>query len=136
MSDAGDLPAGLLESHRAWIAAVDGTDLAGYAEIVCEDVVWLPPGREPVRGRGAFRDWLAPFFEAYAYEFALDGVRFRVAGDRAVEKGAFRSLMTSRETGEEAEHAGRFIALWRRDDDGIWRIERYLDDTEPMTRRS
>ena len=131
MTRPGDLPNGLADSRREWIAAVDGTDLDAYADLVCEDVVWMPPGGEPVHGRDAFREWCAPFFEAYAYEFEVDDATVRAAGGRAVETGTFRSRMTSRSAGETMEHVGRFVILWRRDEDGTWRIERYADLTPP-----
>lgn len=130
MTRPDDLPDGLAGSHRAWIDAVSGTDLDAYAEVVCEDLVWWPPGQDPVEGRAAFRDWLAPFFERFAYEFSVEDPVFRVAEGRAVEKAGFRSRMTPRAGGDAMVHAGRFIALWRRDEDGRWRIERYVDDTE------
>lgn len=123
------LPEGLVESHRAWIRAVNDTDLDGYADLVCEDVMWLPPGGDPVEGRAAFRRWLAPFFEAYDYDFTIDDAAISVTGGYAVEKGRFRSVMTPRSGGGATEHGGRFIALWREDADGRWRIDRYVDDT-------
>lgn len=123
------LPPDLTRSHRAWVEAVNGTDLEAYADVVCRDLVWLPPGQDAIEGRAAFRRWLAPFFEQYDYEFSVTGTAFRVAGTWAVEKGRFRSVMTSVDGGATMEHSGRFLALWRRDDDGVWRIERYVDDS-------
>ena len=129
MSFAADVPDGLAASHDAWIKAVEATDVDAYAALVCEDVVWLPPGDTSVVGREAFRDWLAPFFGGYRYDFAVHDVQFRVADDWALERGRFLSRMTPRSGGEPVEHGGRFILLWRRDEDGTWRIERYVDDT-------
>lgn len=123
------LPGRLVESRQAWIEAVNRTDLDAYADIVCDDVVWIPPGQDAVQGRAAFRDWLAPFFEVYTYAFDVEDAEVNVAGDWAVETGEFHSRMTSRESGETMEHAGRFVLLWRREDDGRWRIERYVDVT-------
>lgn len=136
MTEADDLPAGLARRHRSWIEAVNETDLGAYAEAVCEDLVWWPPGQPPVEGRAAFRDWLAPFVDRYAYEFSVEDPVFRVSGRWAVEKARFRSRMTPEAGGDAMEHAGRFIALWRRDEDDRWRIERYVDDTvTPDARR-
>lgn len=100
------LPDRLVESRQAWIEAVNRTDLDAYADVVCDDVVWIPPGQQAVQGRTAFRDWLAPYFEAYAYAFDVDDAEVRVAGAWAVETGEFRSRMTSRATGETLEDRG------------------------------
>lgn len=129
MTTVAELPDALAESHRAWIEAVDRTDLEAYAELVCEDVVWLPPGEEAVEGREAFREWLAPFFEEWRYDFSVEDARFRVAGGRAMEKGRFVSRMAARVGPKEVEHVGHYVVLWRRDEDDTWRIERYADDS-------
>jgi uncharacterized protein (TIGR02246 family) len=115
------------QRHRAWIAAVTSGDVDAYANLVTEDVVWMPPhGPAVVVGRAAFRSWLRPFFEEYAYEFSLDGLKSRGSERWIAETGTFRSRMTPASGGAPAEHGGRYLALWRRDDD-VWRIERYVD---------
>ena len=131
-----EFPPELARSHRAWTDAVNDTDLDAYAEMVCEDVVWLPPGQEALRGRDAFRRWLKPFFEQYDYEFAIDDSAIRMAGRWAFEKARFRSVMTPSAEGDEMEHVGRFIVLWREDEDGTWRLERYVDDSLPPAEQS
>ena len=124
-----NLPERLAASHRAWLRAVNGNDLAGYLGVVAENVVWIPPGGDAVEGRADFRRWLIPFFEQYDYEFSVTDVSFHIAGPWAVQRGLFRSRMTSRTGGLPMEHSGRFLILWRQDDDSEWRIDRYLDET-------
>lgn len=126
---ASQLPDALASSHAAWLEAVGRTDVDAYAALVSEDVVWLPPGGETVEGREAFREWLAPFFEAWDYDFSVVDPRFRVVGGWALETGRFVSRMSERAGSGEVEHVGHFVVLWRRDEDGVWRIERYVDDT-------
>lgn len=131
-----ECPPELAGSHRAWMDAVNDTDLDAYAEMVSEDVVWLPPGQEALEGRDAFRRWLAPFFEQYGYEFTIGDAAIRVAGRWAVEKARFRSVMTPSTGGDHMEHVGRCIVLWREDEDGSWRIDRYVDDSLPPAGQS
>jgi len=129
MQLATDVPERLANSHSAWLQAVNGSDLAGYAEVVAENVVWIPPGQDAVEGRANFRRWLTPFFEEYDYEFAITDFSFRMAGRWAAERGRFHSRLTPRDGGQAMEHSGRFLVLWRQDDDSEWRIDRYLDQT-------
>lgn len=127
MTSSGGSPE--LEAARArWVAAVNARDLEAYCDIVTEDVVWLPPAGDVVRGRSGFREWLAPFFDRFEYAFRLLDPRAREAGGWAVEAGGFRSRLRP-PGGDWSEHAGSYTLLWRRDGDGPWRIERYVDDT-------
>jgi ketosteroid isomerase-like protein len=97
--------------------------------LLTEDAVWFPPGSDPIVGRKAFREWLSPFFNKFLYEFDISNKRITTSGGRAVERAGFTSKMTPKEGGEPMRHSGTFIALWHRDESGIWRIERYIDDT-------
>lgn len=116
----------LNQRHRDWIAAVNATDIAGYAQLVTEDVVWLPPHGGAIAGRTQFRSWLEPFFGSYAYEFSLDDIRARETDGWIAETAAFSSRMTPLAGGAAASHDGRCFVLWRREAD-VWRIERYVD---------
>lgn len=108
---------------------VNARDVDGYVELLTEDVVWLPPGQPALSGRRAFETWVRPFFERFSYAFTLTEPDVRLAGDWAVERGAFTSTMKSLDGGEPQQHAGRYMVLWRRVAEGEWRIERYIDET-------
>lgn len=112
-----------------WIAAVNARHLERYAAVFAEDGVWIPPGQPAVRGRAAFREWVRPFFERYAYDFSIAEAVVRVAGEWAVERGTFSSTLTEG-TGRPVTHGGAYVLLWRRDADGQWRIDRYADVTD------
>lgn len=114
------------QRHQDWIAIVNATDITGYAQMVTEDIVWLPPHGGAVVGRAAFRAWLEPFFGSFAYEFSLERIRARETEHWIAETGEFTSRMTPTGGGAAAAHSGRYFALWRRDA-GMWRIERYVD---------
>ena len=115
------------ERHRVWLDAVNGADIEAYARMMTEDLIWLPPDGEPIIGRAAFRNWLRPFFEAYAYEFALEDVQACETDGWIAETGAFITRMTPRAGGTGATHGGRYFALWRPGTGGEWQIERYVD---------
>jgi uncharacterized protein (TIGR02246 family) len=118
-----------MKRHEQWRAAVNARDLDAYAELVAEDVVWIPPAGEALVGREAFRRWLAPFFGAYAYEYSVSNIRWLPAGDWVAESSRFASRMTPAGGGSTMSHVGAYMALWKRDADGVWRIDRYVDQT-------
>ena len=113
--------------RREWVHVVNSGDVDRYTKLLTRDAVWIPPGQPAVEGRKAIRDWLAPLFEEYSYDFALKGSRVQVAGDWAVERGAFRSSLQRRRGGAAEQHTGTYIVLWRQSENGAWRIERYID---------
>jgi uncharacterized protein (TIGR02246 family) len=114
------------ERRREWIAAVNAGSLEGYADLVAEDVVWLPPSGAALTSRQAFREWLEPFFRHYDYEFSVEPLEVRAFHGWCAEVGRFRSVLASGSS-ESQEHKGQYFVLWRLDADGSWRIERYVD---------
>jgi len=116
-------------TRREWVDVVNAGDIDRYAQMLTRDAVWIPPGQPAVEGREAIRDWLAPLFEKYVYRFALRGSRVQLAGDWAVERGAFASKLTRKSGGDPQKHRGTYIVLWRQNESGQWRIERYIDDS-------
>ena len=114
------------DRRREWIAVVNNGSLDDYADLVAEDVVWLPPAGPALTSRRAFREWLEPFFTRYDYEFSVEPSEVRVFESWCAEVGRFRSVLSTG-GGDPQEHAGNYFVLWRLDADGTWRIERYVD---------
>lgn len=127
MTTVADALAALARRRQDWVEAVASGDLERYAELVAEDLVWIPPAGRPLEGRAAFRRWLAPFFARYAYDFDVEPIQLRAADGWCAELGRFRSIVSVRGSDERREHTGRYLVLWRREGDGTWRIERYVD---------
>lgn len=115
--------------RREWVEAVNARDLEAYADLVTEDLVWLPPMGEPIESREAFRAWLQPFFESWEYDFSVEARRIQAFDGWCVERGRFLSRLTPAGGGEAREHGGEYLIFWRLDGDGAWRIERYADVT-------
>lgn len=107
---------------------VNDRDVDGYRDLVTEDLVWIPPAGPPIVGRAAFGEWLRPFFGSFEYEFTTETIHAIETAERACERARFRSRMRPARGGSTQEHGGTCIVFWRRDADGVWRIERYVDE--------
>lgn len=127
---------GVAERRREWMAVVNEGALEGYADLVADDVVWLPPTGAPLTSRQAFRAWLEPFFTRYDYEFWVEPLEVRPFDGWCAEVGRFRSVLSTDPGHEPQEHTGQYFVLWRLDADGLWRIERYVDGIGREDRRA
>ena len=115
------------DRHRDWKDAVNARDIERYAELVAEDVVWIPPHGDAIVGRAAFRAWLGPFFSAYHYDYSSSNHRLISAGDWIAESADFESRMEPVSGGPPMSHRGSYVVIWKRQADGAWRIDRYVD---------
>lgn len=120
--------------RQAWLDAVNKNDLKGMEAIFTEDAVWIPFGMPALNGKDAISDWMKPFFETYDYEFSINDMTIKGAGNWAVEHASFTSKLRPKEEGGErgvsSSHDGKYIIIWRWEKDNKWRIERYLDDSD------
>ena len=120
----------LADRRLQWMAVVVAGDADGYADLVTEGVVWVPPHGEVILGRPAFRAWVRPFFRDFTYEFTVRPSDVVVLEDWAVERGEFVSRLSSLDGGRRRiAHSGDYVVVWARCADHVWRIDRYFDVT-------
>ena len=120
------------KQREEWLDAVNKNDIERVQDLLTDDAVWIPPGMPALHGKSAISDWIHPFFEAYNYEFKLDKLDVRGAGDWVVEHASFTSRLSPKEGGDGTEHKGKYIMIWRWEKDNKWRIERYLDTSDAL----
>jgi uncharacterized protein (TIGR02246 family) len=91
-----------------------------------QDGELLEPGMAPLHGRDAIRAFLAPLVAAFEVQSATstsDSVE--IYGDAAYQWGTY--TQHAGERGKPgAGYTGRYVASWRREADGHWRIARFL----------
>lgn len=122
-------PDDLAVRRAQWLAVVNAGNLDAYAALLANDVVWIPPGAPALDGREQVRAWLAPLFDEFEYHLEVDDIEVRIAGEWAVERGAFSSRLRPRKGGEWRTHRGLYFLLWKQQD-GEWYIGRYVDVTD------
>lgn len=119
---AQQMDAGLDLVYERFVAAYAAADPDSVATLYTEDALYLPPQGDVIRGRAAIREVFAEFLGRYepgrgpALDFEI--LERNMAGGLATDVGYFRLAGP----GEPPRRAGKFVVVWKRGEDGAWRI--------------
>lgn len=102
----------------ALVRALQADDAELAASLYAPDARLLPPGAPVITGTAEVLDFFRQRVAAGAHEAVLETVRQWQDGDIAVEEGRYGRLV-----GEELVDTGKYLVVFRRQDDGTWRYE-------------
>lgn len=112
----------LADVRDSYVAAANSGDIDRWLATLTDDVVMMPPDAPAVAGREATRTWIAEnFFDPFDMDL---GVRFddgEVHGSTAWTRGSFTLALTPRDGGDTMNVNGKFVNVFRQDDDGAWK---------------
>ena len=111
-----------IEDHIRAAYAIGDAD--GVAAQYTEDAILMNPSRPAVVGRKAIADNFRPFFAAFRGELAQEIEEIEVFGDQAYMRGRIRIQITAKKGSAKGQFQGKYIAIARRDTDGVWRFAR------------
>jgi uncharacterized protein (TIGR02246 family) len=107
------------DADQSWVTAFNARDADAMAQLVTEDVVLMPPGSGPVRGReAAASSWRAAASKANR-RLAAKTEEVVIAGDFAWALGGFTRALPDGTIVDQ----GKFLKIWKRVD-GRWKIHR------------
>src|SRR5271168_5290623 len=106
-----------------WCEASASGDLTAQLNLITPDVVFLTPGRPPMR-RDEFAAQFRAVIETVTIECRSNVQEITVSGDLAVCWNLLEVSFTPIEGGETRKHAGNVLTAFRRGSDGQWRIWR------------
>jgi len=125
-------------ANAAWVPAMQRQDVAAIVEPYADDAIFVTATGESVKGRAAIgqlmRDRFAKTGRLVAGTIAQDGLV--KVGDLIYEWGHAEMRLAPPAGGAEVSAAGRYLTVWRRDADGVWRIARNLSLPGPAPIRS
>jgi len=113
------------KGHDAFMAGLQSGDCNSLIPQATEDVVLDPPNMASAVGVQGFRGWCEPVFTQMKTKAV--GVSDRdvvLAGDWAIEHGNFDWTVVPVAGGAEVRDQGKFVAIWRRQADGSWKLAR------------
>ena len=127
--DSAAIRRAIEQAHAAFAAAEVRKDVDAMLQAWSDDIVLMPPGREPLHGRESVADYLSPLPTSRHRVLSerFETVDLRIAGDSAYEVGHV--------TGEEqapgapvSRYRTKYLSVWKRQPDGSWRICRDMWD--------
>jgi ketosteroid isomerase-like protein len=105
------------------IAGINGHDAAKATAHEAEDTVSMESGRPPVVGEKVYEQGLAMVFKRepdWRLRLVEESVDVAKAGDMAIYRSTYDE--DSARDGVPYTHRGNFVAGFKRDPDGMWRI--------------
>lgn len=119
--------------EQQWSAAFLAADAAAIGNLYTEDAASIQPAGDWNRGRAAIAAQMQSQFDSTTFTAREDITEEVIpAGpDYVFEVGQYRATGTAKVGGKEVSNAGRYVVLWRKDADGVWRIHRDLGADAP-----
>lgn len=115
--------AALRAAIEEWAAAARGKDAAKFVSFYAEDAVVMMEDSPDVSGLAGIREAIVGMMQdpAFALSFEPANVVVARSGDVAYETGPY-SLTTTGPDKKPATESGHYVAVWRRQADGTWKV--------------
>jgi uncharacterized protein (TIGR02246 family) len=125
------------EPYQRFAAAYASLDADRVSRVYAEDALMLPSSGDLKRGRAVIRDHYAKGFASdrdrgHTRQITFELVARDTAGNLRNDVGYY-TIVTRETSGHEERFRGKFLKVWRREADGVWRIR--MESYSPATSR-
>jgi uncharacterized protein (TIGR02246 family) len=131
--DVGALKDAIQAREREWSAAYLTGNGTTVAALYTEDAASIPPDGDWHRGRAAIAQDLQADLDSITFttrEDITDEV-IPAGPDHVFEVGHYTASGTYKVGGKPRTMSGRYVVLWRKDTDGVWRLHRDMGSEAP-----
>lgn len=113
----------LREVDLQWSRAWEAKDLERVLSTFTGDAVMLAATRAGIRGKKAIRELLAQAFALPGLTSTIEVIQAEVAvgGDLGYTLGTYETAVSDPE-GQPRSHRGKYVAIWKKQADGAWRV--------------
>jgi uncharacterized protein (TIGR02246 family) len=106
---------------EAWLRASKTNDTEALSRLMAEDVVFLVPGQEPMRGRSAFLAAARSPNRKFRFVEGTPKIQeIHIAGNFAICWNHLDVTLASQPDGKLHRHAGHILSVFRKEPDGSW----------------
>jgi uncharacterized protein (TIGR02246 family) len=118
------------EIRAAWQGFADAWragDPKGAAAWYTADAINMPPGAPEMRGRQQIEEQFGEALASFEVEeFSNHTLECEEHGEVAYELGHFTQSVRFRTGGERHTERARYVAIWKKESDGVWRFHRFM----------
>lgn len=112
--------------NEAIVKAYATGDMETLADAFMEEAWQMPPNAPALVGREAIVAFWREALKGGDWSFELDTAEVEISGDMAVERGTYGLSFQVGPNAPEGmgsfQDRGNYVVVWRRNDDGEWRI--------------
>ncbi len=124
--------ADIAQAIRSWAEVWKSGDATAAAAGFTVDAINMRPGAANDNGRTAVEGMARDFLSTVTInEVTFTTQELDIYGDIAYELGTFVQRYT--DGGAEVTQRSRYMAVWRREDDGTWKYHRFLFNNLPSS---
>lgn len=119
---ADEVRAAIDAANAKMAADYAASDTKALASAYTEDAVMLPPDATRVVGHSAIETFWKGWIDAGMTNLTLKSTDVDSSGDLAYEIGEF-TLQVPIEGGKPTTATGKYLVVWKRGGDGVWRLK-------------
>ena len=109
-------------------------DYAHMASFFAENATYMHSGRETIEGRHDIERYWKSAHEHGVIDFRVVVDKVETLGSLAYEIGHATALIRNESDAQETTDSVRYLVLWKRSEDGVWRI--LVDISNKMIQKS
>jgi uncharacterized protein (TIGR02246 family) len=131
-NDEAKIKSAVENRYQDWLAAENKKDASAVTELYDENAVLMPKSEEPVLGKTAIGEYYKKLFanpNFVPFTLTLNFNSFHVVGDVAIATALFEGDVTRNE--KQIHFRGKNLIVWKKQNDGVWKIFRYMYDEIP-----
>jgi uncharacterized protein (TIGR02246 family) len=131
-NEVAKIKAAVENRYQEWLAAENKKDPTAITNLYDENAVLMPKAEEFVLGKAAIGEYyqkLAANPNFVPFTLKLDWNSFHAVGDIAIATALFEGDATR--NGKQIHFRGKNLLVWKKQNDGSWKIFRYMYDEIP-----
>ncbi len=114
-----------------WNNGLDSGDIEAMVSVCHADTVTVNENQPVTVGTQAIRDKYNPRIAAAEITSGYEIETLQLFGDVAVVSGRFFGTMKMRDTGDVRKPEGRLVLVYKRDENGAWKMILDMDNNGP-----